>query len=87
MANAEKDYRTAHKKGRKSGIPGAPTQHPLETDGSNPSENSALRAMTAIESSVTPEQYPAEVREAQVAAATGVPNGSSAAKGPKKSSA
>jgi hypothetical protein len=53
-------------------------EHPLETDGSNPSENSALRAMTAIESSVTPEQYPAEEREAQVAAAAGVPNASSA---------
>lgn len=49
------------------------TKHPLDPKGANPSENSALHAMTGIQSSVTPEQYPAAERAAQVEAATGRP--------------
>lgn len=56
------------------GIPYARTKNPVEVDGPSPSENSRLRAATAIQSSVDPESYPADDREQQVAAATGRPD-------------
>jgi hypothetical protein len=53
------------------GIPYARTKDPVQVDGPSPSENSRLRAATAIQSSVEPESYTEEQREEQVAAATG----------------
>lgn len=54
-----------------SGIPYAKTDKPLEVDSPNSSKNSALRAATAVQSSVRPEDYPEAERKLQVAAATG----------------
>jgi hypothetical protein len=58
-----------------TGIPYARTDDPVKVDGPSPSENSRLRAATAIQSSVDPDSYPEDARDQQVAAATG--------KGPK----
>jgi hypothetical protein len=58
-----------------SGIPTAVTDDPVEVDSPNSSENSRLRAATAVQSSVKPSDYPAEKREQQVAAATGAKRG------------
>lgn len=41
------------------------TDDPLEPDAANPSLNSEIRAATTIQSSVTPEDYPAADRDAQ----------------------
>ena len=57
-------------KAKGSGIPTAVTDDPIEIDGDNPSQNSRLRAATAVQSSVTPGDYPAEERAQQVAAGT-----------------
>lgn len=58
-------------KAKGSGIPTAVTDDPIEVDGGNASQKSRLRTATAVQSSVTPEDYPAEERKQQVAAATG----------------
>jgi hypothetical protein len=47
-----------------------PERKPLDPRSDNPSENSRLHAATTIQSEVTPEDYPEEKRDLQVAAAT-----------------
>ena len=47
------------------------TPDPVEDAGGSPSERSRLRAATAIQSSVDPEDYPKADRDEQVTAATG----------------
>lgn len=69
-------------KARGSGIPTAVTDDPIETDGANASQNSRLRTATAVQSSVRPDDYPAEERAQQVAAGT---DGKPQAKRPPKS--
>jgi hypothetical protein len=49
------------------------TRNPVDPKSANPSLNSEVRATTAINSSVKPEDYPKEDREQQVRAATGKP--------------
>jgi hypothetical protein len=44
---------------------------PIKTKAANPSLNSELKGQTEIQSQVSPEDYPAEKRRQQVAAATG----------------
>jgi hypothetical protein len=58
-------------KAKHSGIPSAATEDPVEVDGANPSKKSVIRTATALQSSVKPDDYPADEREQQVAAATG----------------
>ncbi len=58
-------------KAKGSGIPTAVTDDPIEVDGANPSKASVIRTATALQSSVKPDDYPAEERKQQVAAATG----------------
>jgi hypothetical protein len=43
---------------------------PLDPEGPSPSENSRLHAATHVQSDVTPEDYPADKRQMQVAAGT-----------------
>ena len=45
----------------------------LDIDAANPSRNSTLHGATEAQSSVEPEDYPAEKRQSQVEAATGRP--------------
>ncbi|MBW8785529.1 MAG: hypothetical protein JF593_12980 [Novosphingobium sp.] len=47
------------------------TERPLDPHSDNPSLNEELHADTEINSSVTPEDYPAKKRKEQVEAATG----------------
>lgn len=42
-------------------------KEPLDARSGNPSQNSRLRAATAIQSEVSPEDYPAAEREGQTA--------------------
>lgn len=49
---------------------GSKKKEPLNPVAGTPSENSRLHAATRIQSSVTPEDYPAEKRRMQTAAAT-----------------
>lgn len=46
---------------------------PIDLKSGNSTRNDQLHKSTKIQSSVTPEQYPAEDRNAQVEAATGQP--------------
>ena len=52
------------KKGARPKIEQQLTDDPLEPDAANPSLNSEIRAATTIQSSVTPEDYPAAELEA-----------------------
>ncbi len=51
----------------------AHTADPVNPGGTDPSINSEVHATTAINSSVTPEDYPKDKRDDQVRAATGKP--------------
>jgi hypothetical protein len=57
----------------KTGMENAHTADPLDPKAANASENSRLRASTAIQSDTNPDAYPAFEREAQVEQATGRP--------------
>lgn len=47
----------------------------LDPQSDNPSRNSALHGATEAQSSVSPEDYPAEKRASQTGTATGRPSG------------
>jgi hypothetical protein len=68
-SSANPDDRRDMDDGGDPGIPYAKTDDPVKIDGPSSSENSRLWAATAIQSDVEPEDYTAEQREEQVAAA------------------
>lgn len=46
-------------------VDNAPSKQPLDPDGGSPGQRSRTHAATTIQSSVTPEDYPAEERAQQ----------------------